>query len=157
MGSAIAAVVAVPGAAVLLDPLLRRASSKTPWRDVGPEAALSSKVPKAFAVLGERVDAWTRAPEQRLGTVWLRQQRGGDGVQALTAECPHLGCQIAFDAKEHQYVCPCHRSGFDLEGEVLYGPSPRPLDSLEARVNNGRVQVRFARFQPQVKEKKVIG
>ncbi|MEZ4255916.1 MAG: Rieske (2Fe-2S) protein [Polyangiales bacterium] len=82
---------------------------------------------------------------------WLRKK--GDAVEALSAECPHLGCRVGYDESKKNFVCPCHESAFDLEGKVLYGPSPRAMDTLEARVNDGVVEVKFQRFQPQIKDK----
>ena len=49
------------------------------------------------------------------------------------------------------FLCPCHRSLFDLEGKSVDGPSPRPLDRLECKTERGRALVRFRRFRPGVR------
>jgi nitrite reductase/ring-hydroxylating ferredoxin subunit len=156
LGSAyIAAVLAKPGLDYVLDPLLRATGKKGRWLKVAKLDALSDEHPLAVPVLGEQVDAWTRAPNVRLGMVWLR--RKGDQVMALNAECPHLGCKVAYDPSSKHFACPCHESAFSPQGERLSGPAPRGMDPLQSRVVDGEVQVRFVRFRAQVKERVEVG
>jgi cytochrome b6-f complex iron-sulfur subunit len=58
---------------------------------------------------------------------------GAGGVYALSAVCTHLGCITRFRSDENVIACPCHGSRFDLEGNVVHGPAPRPLPWLEVR------------------------
>ncbi|HEU4403057.1 MAG TPA: Rieske 2Fe-2S domain-containing protein, partial [Candidatus Polarisedimenticolia bacterium] len=60
---------------------------------------------------------------------------GAGGVYALSAVCTHLGCITRFRADEKVIACPCHGSRFDLEGNVVHGPAPRPLPWLEVRTD----------------------
>ncbi len=53
------------------------------------------------------------------------------GVYALSAVCTHLGCITRFKSDERVIACPCHGSRFDLEGNVIHGPAPRPLPWLD--------------------------
>ncbi|MCA9581100.1 MAG: Rieske 2Fe-2S domain-containing protein, partial [Myxococcales bacterium] len=71
-------------------------------------------------------------------------------------ECPHLGCQISMDNQD-EFICPCHATTFGLDGTVKEGPSPRGLDSLEARIVDDTLEVKFCRFQPQTEQKIKIG
>ncbi len=57
------------------------------------------------------------------------------GVYALSAVCTHLGCITRFLSDEKCIACPCHGSRFDLEGNVIQGPAPRPLQWLEVQVD----------------------
>ena len=57
------------------------------------------------------------------------------GICALSAVCTHLGCITRFLSEEKVIACPCHGSRFDLEGNVLHGPAPRPLPWLEVEVD----------------------
>jgi menaquinol-cytochrome c reductase iron-sulfur subunit len=154
--AAIGGLLMVPGAAYVLDPVLRSTGKKGRWIRVAELASLSKDQPVAAPVIGEQVDAWTKAPAVRLGTVWLRVL-GEDKVAAWNAECPHLGCKVAFAADKARFGCPCHDSSFSLDGSVLGGPAPRGMDALEARVQNGHVEVRFARFRAQIKERIEVG
>ncbi len=75
------------------------------------------------------------------GTVRLNKQQkayvlGGPlGVFALSAVCTHLGCITRFLSDERCIACPCHGSRFDLEGNVVHGPAPRPLPWLEVQLD----------------------
>ena len=53
------------------------------------------------------------------------------GVYALSAVCTHLGCIARYKSDEKVIACPCHGSRFDLEGNVVHGPAPRPLPWLD--------------------------
>ncbi len=57
------------------------------------------------------------------------------GVYALSAVCTHLGCITRFLSDEKCIACPCHGSRFDLEGNVIHGPAPRPLPWLEVQAD----------------------
>lgn len=48
-------------------------------------------------------------------------------LHAVSAICTHMGCQVAFNAVERSWDCPCHGSRFDIDGCVLDGPATKPL------------------------------
>ncbi len=154
--AAIAAMLAVPGVSYVLDPVLRVTGAKGRWIRVAALTGLSKDHPVAAPVIGEQEDAWTKSPAVRLGTVWLRVLPD-DQVAAWNAECPHLGCKIAYDDQKTCFACPCHDSSFTTDGAVLGGPSPRSMDPLETRVRDGQVEVRFVRFRAQIKEREEVG
>ena len=37
--------------------------------------------------------------------------------------CPHMKCSLFFNPIEESWECPCHGSKFDIDGNVLKGPS----------------------------------
>lgn len=154
--AAIGALLAVPGVSYVLDPVLRSTGQKGRWLRVAELSSLSKDHPVAAPVVGDQVDAWTKASDVRLGTVWLRVL-ADDKVAAWNAECPHLGCKIDFKAEKGHFGCPCHDSEFAMDGQVQGGPAPRGMDSLETRVQDGHVEVRFMRFRAQVKQKIELG
>ena len=63
------------------------------------------------------------------------------GFLALSSKCPHLGCTVPWNEKEKTFPCPCHASVFDIRGEVLSPPAPRPLDRLKVTIDSGIVRV----------------
>jgi len=63
-------------------------------------------------------------------------------VIALSAVCTHVRCIVNYDRERRAIVCPCHDGHFDLRGEVVSGPPPRPLPSYEVSVRAGDVYVR---------------
>ncbi|MHC4844753.1 MAG: QcrA and Rieske domain-containing protein, partial [Planctomycetota bacterium] len=79
------------------------------------------------------------------GEDFLIIRRGEDDFHALTATCTHSEvCLVEWDGKSRQLVCPCHRGIFDLYGNVVSGPPPRPLERREVSVRDGRVYMRRA-------------
>jgi ubiquinol-cytochrome c reductase iron-sulfur subunit len=56
-----------------------------------------------------------------------------DGYVAYSKVCTHAGCPVGlYRASEHQLICPCHQSTFDvLQGAVpVFGPAARALPQL---------------------------
>jgi menaquinol-cytochrome c reductase iron-sulfur subunit len=154
-GAAIAAT-AAPGLGYILDPLLRRTTHIADFIAVADETALREDRPVMLPVIGEKRDAWTRARRVELGSVWVRRNEGGD-LSCLSAECPHLGCKIAYAETNEKYTCPCHASFFELDGSVTEGPSPRAMDPLEVKVEDGKILVQFKRFRTGVEDQVEIG
>ena len=60
--------------------------------------------------------------------------RDDDGFHAVSSVCTHLGCVAERDA-EGQYLCPCHGSKFDDQGNVLSGPAPKGLVWVELSIS----------------------
>jgi len=54
---------------------------------------------------------------------------------ALSAVCTHLTCTVRFDGETGTLFCPCHNGRFDLSGNVLSGPPPRPLETYAVDVS----------------------
>jgi nitrite reductase/ring-hydroxylating ferredoxin subunit len=158
------------GSGVLLDPLRRRratgddSSELAGFSRICPLSALpADDAPHQFVVTTDVTDAWTRATNQRVGSVFLIRNDvdGRPNVTAFTSTCPHLGCAVEFDAAGDRFECPCHESGFGKDGEKLFGPSLRGLDPLEVKlVRDGGetdVLVAFQRFRAGVAERIPVG
>ncbi|MEW5900977.1 MAG: Rieske 2Fe-2S domain-containing protein [Acidobacteriota bacterium] len=62
-------------------------------------------------------------------------------LRAFTAVCTHLTCTIRYEADNETLYCPCHNGRFDLSGNVLSGPPPKPLESYEVEISGGDVYV----------------
>lgn len=64
-------------------------------------------------------------------------------IVALSAVCTHVRCILGFDRERRALTCPCHDGRFDLTGQVLSGPPPRPLASYSVSVRAGEVFVQL--------------
>ena len=62
-------------------------------------------------------------------------------VIALSAVCTHVRCIVGWDRERRALVCPCHDGRFDLAGNVLSGPPPRPLPSYAVSMRAGEIFV----------------
>jgi len=51
---------------------------------------------------------------------------GARDFVALSSTCPHLGCQVHWEAARNRFFCPCHNGAFDPAGEAIAGP---PFDA----------------------------
>lgn len=138
-----------------LDPLSRR-SSAAKFLPVTELSALPDDgIPRQFAVISDRVDAWTGFAAEPIGAVYLRREKGSDAVEALSATCPHAGCFVEMADANRCFRCPCHNSAFTLDGGIVHpSPSPRPMDTLECRVGkNGEIEVKFEKFRAGIADK----
>ena len=123
------------------------------WVSVGPIADLPTDRPQRTSLtVTEHGLVFDRTVQK---VVWLRRITGV-GVQVLSGACPHLNCTVAWKAEQNGFDCACHVSNFDQAGRVVSGPSPRPLDSLEQRIENGILSVRYQKFRPTVPQKEVL-
>lgn len=157
LGTLLGTMATLPGLTFLGHPL--RAKTITggdePIRVAGPEDLRPNK-PLRVSVYGQRRDGWMRIDRMKLGAAWLVRTPEGR-VRAFSTACPHLGCGIDWNDKTEKFDCPCHNSGFALDGRCLYGPSPRGLDELEVDATDKDIRVRYRRFKPASKEKEPIG
>jgi Rieske Fe-S protein len=60
---------------------------------------------------------------------------GKRSVKVLSATCTHLGCQVRWEAESKRFLCPCHGGVYGPDGRVLDGPPPRPLETIDVRVD----------------------
>jgi cytochrome b6-f complex iron-sulfur subunit len=65
--------------------------------------------------------------------------RFGKGFVAFSKVCTHLGCLVEYDKGLRKLTCPCHAGTFDLDGNVLSGPPPRPLPAVPLKVEGDLV------------------
>lgn len=74
------------------------------------------------------------------GRFYLVRQDDG-GFLALYQKCTHLGCAVPWEPDKGQFVCPCHASAFEADGEVINPPAPRPLDRFPVSIVDGQISV----------------
>jgi cytochrome b6-f complex iron-sulfur subunit len=58
--------------------------------------------------------------------IWV--VRNPSRIFVIYARCTHLGCTPDWKQSEQKFKCPCHGSGYDIEGVNFEGPAPRPMD-----------------------------
>jgi cytochrome b6-f complex iron-sulfur subunit len=71
----------------------------------------------------------------------------GNGLYALDAVCPHLGCLVEPN-EGGGFMCPCHDSLFDEEGRALTGPATQPLQHLYLWYEEDQGQILVDRSEP---------
>ena len=169
IGGVLGLVPVLAGVCVWLDPVRRRVRSGTGafLRVATLDALPADGVPRRFAVVAEKFDAWTRTPQTPVGAVYLRRvTEGGAGaggtlgaggaegtgagkITALNVVCPHAGCFVDYQASRPGFFCPCHNSTFAVSGaiDMPASPSPRGMDELAVEVRGREIWVKFQNFQ----------
>jgi Rieske Fe-S protein len=59
--------------------------------------------------------------------------------RAFSAVCSHLNCTVQFQDATRLIWCACHNGLYDLNGKVISGPPPRPLEEYTVHVRGEEV------------------
>jgi Rieske Fe-S protein len=155
IGLGLGAVTAGPAIAYVAYPLTNETvSGSRDFIKIGKSEQFKPGAPVKVDVFADKKDAWNRVISVKIGSAWL--MREGAELRAYSTVCPHLGCAVDFDGDDTKFKCPCHHSAFTLAGKVEGGPSPRGMDQLEVKEQDGAVAVRYQRFRQGIAEKEVI-
>jgi Rieske Fe-S protein len=72
--------------------------------------------------------------------------RTADGeYRALSAVCTHLGCTVQYRNDSRSIWCACHNGLYDLDGRVVSGPPPVPLERYVVHVEGDDIIVEKAK------------
>jgi menaquinol-cytochrome c reductase iron-sulfur subunit len=123
LGAAAAATITVPAAVYLF--FKPKSPGAGAMVEIANLAELETGVPQEVVYYRTRVDGWKATKEKT--TTWVVKD-GPQSAVAFSPQCPHLGCIYHWEGENGAFKCPCHASAFGLDGKVLAGPAPRPLD-----------------------------
>jgi menaquinol-cytochrome c reductase iron-sulfur subunit len=165
IGGLITAVPVLSGLWVFTDPLRRKSKAGGPGtsslvRVTTLESIPDDGVPRLFAIVQDRVDAWNMYKNESVGSVYITRKPGTKELQVLNTCCPHLGCAVSYSRESSKFQCPCHNSSFELNGDMIQPtPSPRRLDdlkvSLQGEPGKEEVWVEYQNFKTGIAEKEV--
>lgn len=87
--------------------------------------------------------------------IWIvhtDRYKGRNLIYALASVCTHLGCTPSWLEGEQKYKCPCHGSGFYIDGINFEGPAPRPLERVGIKIAaDGALEVdKSVKFQEEL-------
>jgi len=134
LGGIIGVGLAIPGVAYLLGTPKQR--KKSDWVQAADVAQLPLQVPQEVVYHRTRVDGWRVVNEKT--TAWVVKM-DPQTVVAYSPSCTHLGCAYHWDDPSKNFICPCHTSAFSVDGKVLAGPAPRPLDRFVIRIDGSKL------------------
>ena len=158
LGGLIGLVLAVPARAYVLSPLRKR-GREGEFDTLAPAQPMEVGVPRAFPIIDERQDAWVKYPREPVGSVWLIRQPAGQGAGARASRpsAPTWAAPSTCSADGKSFLCPCHTSSFDFDGQA---PEPGPARgrwiasrSSSPTGDDPEVRVKFQRFRTQSEEK----
>ncbi|MEY4547635.1 MAG: hypothetical protein RL685_3830 [Pseudomonadota bacterium] len=155
LGAGVAAVTAGPAIAYLAYPLSHDPTTGGKgYIPAGRVERFKEGEPVKVDLLSDKMDAWNRIEQVKIGSAWVVNT--GGKLLAYSSVCPHLGCAVDYEAADHKFKCPCHRSAFGLDGKIEDGPAPRPLDTLEVKEENGVLAIQYLRFKQGVPDKHTV-
>jgi len=99
--------------------------------------------------LGTVSTKWTAA--RGIWVVHTDQYQGRNLIYVLASVCTHLGCTPSWLEGEQKFKCPCHGSGFYINGINFEGPAPRPLERVGVQLaSDGTLEVdKAVKFQEE--------
>jgi len=133
----IALLLAVPGLGFLLTPVLRKGSES--WVKLGALEKFSSEQPQKVSF--KYVSEVDYSRKEKNGFVWVLTK--DKKLTVFSPVCTHTGCNVAWRSSEGKFACPCHEGRYDLDGNVISGPPPKPLTKLTKRIENGQLLIQL--------------
>lgn len=127
---------AAPAALYLLTPA--KSKNGETWSQAGDISKLSPDSPVQLVFQRRHFDGWREIVEK--STTWVVKQDQSK-VVAFGPACTHLGCPYHWDDATKTFLCPCHNSVFAIDGKVISGPAPRPLDRFETKTDGTRLLI----------------
>ena len=155
IGGLITTVLAVPVLGSLISPALGR-STGAQWVRLGPVGSFAPREPQLVPFYLVRKDGWVETREPKV--VWV-VRREGEAFSCFNARCTHLGCIVDWSDSGMagkmgwNFYSPCHGGVFDIQGRVITGPPPRPLDTLSYKVEKGELWVEYQDFRLGIPDK----
>lgn len=136
LGGLIAAALALPSAVYFLSPAWRR--KQEGWIEIGPVSSIPIGRPTKVEFIERTKDAWATIEGKR--SAWIVTS-DGKTFDSFDPHCTHLGCPYSWSEEKEKFLCPCHNAAFAIDGRVLFGPPPRPLDRYRSKVENGLLYI----------------
>ncbi|MDQ6748082.1 MAG: ubiquinol-cytochrome c reductase iron-sulfur subunit [Candidatus Dormibacteraeota bacterium] len=128
-GALVSLTLGIPIVGYLASPLFARRDPLVE-RLVGPVRNLPEGQPVRFVVLFPQ-NAWPVNEEEH--TVFV--VRHGDQYEVFANTCTHMQCPVRFQKDLNQFLCPCHGGLYDLHGQNVGGPPPKPLPRYTHRID----------------------
>ena len=136
------ALLGIPAIVAAIGPALKR--ERAEWLSLGSLSSFEVGVPKAVNVTVAERDGWIETTSVK--GVWVVRQ-SDDSFVIYNGRCTHLGCAYSWQTDLKQFACPCHAGVFGIDGNILAGPPPRPLDMLVWRVEIGELQTQLQDYR----------
>jgi Rieske Fe-S protein len=141
IGGFIGALIGVPSVAFLLSPAIEsERGSPAGAIALGPLENYPIGVPTRFDFTLTKVNGWERTATN-YGLYVVRKSESE--VRVFSDVCTHLGCRVTWHPDQKHYISPCHDGHFDIMGDVISGPPPRPLDEFVTKIESGELFVQL--------------
>ena len=139
LGTAMGVAIGVPAISYVLDPATQTQVGDA-WIPLGPIANFAPGVPTLMSFVRTKVNGWEKTANS-YGVYVIRGE--GSEVKVLSNVCTHLSCRVNWHEENQQFICPCHDAAFDINGGIIHGPQPRPLDTYDTKIEDGNLFIHF--------------
>lgn len=149
----ITTIIGLPMLRLILYPV-QTVSKRHSWTEIGDVSEfdnLDTPVTKTISLVQR--DGWREVTSNQ--SVFVSRSNSGK-LQVLSPICPHLGCSVAWHSNQNKFICPCHGGQFAADGTRISGPPPRGLDTLDAQIKDGKLQVQFEYFRSNVPDRQLL-
>ena len=133
-GAIVGLALGIPIIGFLISTLFRR--QQYVERKVGDISGVPELEPTKFEVAFPQ-NAWP-VPETKLA-VYVVKVNGQTKV--LSNVCSHMECPVRWAATLRQFLCPCHGGLYDITGQNVGGPPPKPLPEFVHRIDGTTLYV----------------
>ncbi len=137
VATAVAAIVGLPAIGYLVSPGLKK-QNEDQWLTLGPVSSLKPGEPTGFPFSRKLQDGWVESSQT--GVAYAVTQ-DGQNVKVFSNVCTHLSCRVNWHPEKGGFFCPCHDGLFNINGDVIGGPPPRPLTQFQSKIENGQIQI----------------
>ena len=70
-----------------------------------------------------------------MGTYGIAISNDAGTITAIRPVCTHKGCTAGWDWTKNLFICPCHGSHFDIQGQPVKGPATKNMARLTVIAN----------------------
>ena len=143
LGTVMGAMIGVPALIYVVAPGFQVKEDDS-WIPLGSLDVFPVGVPTRFSFTRSQVNGWEKAVYS-YGIFVVRQD--DTQVRVFSNICTHLGCRVAWHPDLQHYVSPCHDGHFDMLGNVVSGPPPRPLDEFTTKLEDGNLFILYPPYK----------
>ncbi|MEA3350875.1 MAG: Rieske (2Fe-2S) protein, partial [Chloroflexota bacterium] len=108
------------------------------WVSLGALDGYPIGTPTLFSFTRTNTNGWERTANS-YGVFVLKKSEAD--IKVYSNVCTHLSCRVNWNENTQEYICPCHDAHFDINGKVLDGPPPRPMDEYEYKIEDGNILI----------------
>lgn len=130
IGAFIGITLGVPTVGYLISPALQQQAGG--WVRLGRTSEVEMGVPTLFTVTIDKTTGWVQS---EIDMAYFVYTEDSVNFTVMSNICTHLGCRTHWNEAGGYILCPCHDGHFDVQGNVIAGPPPRPLKRVEFQVD----------------------
>ena len=143
LGTMMGSMIGLPAIGYLISPAMV-VKPKDAWIPLGQLKDYPIGIPKPFSFTQTQVNGWEKTVNSH--TVFIVREDDSQ-VRVFSNICTHLGCRVSWHADLQHYVSPCHDGHFDILGNVVSGPPPRPLDEFPTKIEAGNLYIQYPPYK----------